>query len=183
MFNLYDFSMLNSQDTIHVSYKGPFTPQILSEIGGFINDQLDHDERTTRKLFKLFMEMALNTSFYSDERNTIGNDIDEQRVGAVVLSESADNFEISTGNIVRQSEIEELKTRCEYINELNREELRKYKIQQRQAPSDSFGGGNIGLITIALTSRNALVPVVKKLDDSFSFFRLTVTLNKITGYD
>jgi hypothetical protein len=165
-FDLHHFSKKLQADNLLVSYKGPFSPAILSEIADYIKDHLPVEVQTSRKMLKMFIEMAQNISYYSAEVNRIGMPKERERVGLVVIGELEDHFFMTTGNMLQNDYVRPVKERCNLINSLNREELRNH------------GGANIGLVVLALTSDNPLEPEVAPIDEKFSFFSLTVTIDK-----
>ncbi len=177
-FSLYEYRSKVDDQNILVSYKGPFTGQILKDIGEYISDNLQPNAKASKKLFKIFIELAQNISYYSAEANRIGNKITKYRVGSVVIGELDNHYFMTTGNRVSNKSVSILSEKCDYINSLQREDLRKYKREQRNMDESEFGGANIGLITVALTSDNPLDVEVEKVDDSNSFFSLTVYINK-----
>ena len=177
-FSLFDYRAKADQQNILVSYKGPFSGLILKDIGEYIAENLESNQQASKKLFKIFIELAQNISYYSAEKNRIGTKITKHRVGSVVIGELDTHYFMTTGNLVSNRSIEILSEKCDFINSLQREDLRKYKREQRNLDTSEFGGANIGLITVALTSNNPLEVMVSEVDESHSFFSLTVYINK-----
>ena len=60
---------------------------------------------------------------------------------------------------------------------MNREELRDYKRKEINKPYSSSGGGNIGLIQVALTSDNPLNYKLTEMDNNTAFFAVCVKIN------
>jgi hypothetical protein len=62
---------------------------------------------------------------------------------------------------------------------LSHDDLRKYKREAREAPQlEGSKGAGIGIIQAALTSDNPLEVDAIQVDDNFSFFSLTVKIDK-----
>lgn len=177
-FSLFEYRAKSDQQNVLVSYRGPFTGQILRDIGEYITDNLEPENQASKKLFKIFIELAQNISYYSAEANRIGNTITKHRVGSVVIGELDNHYFMTTGNKVSSKNVQLLSEKCDFINSLEREDLRKYKREQRNLDTSEFGGANIGLITVALTSANPLEIEIEDLEDGNSFFSLTVYINK-----
>ncbi len=165
-------------DGILLSYKGPVSSDVLADLGSKIDKSDLLDERYTRKVFKVFMEMALNISYYSSEYydEEIKKNLD--RVGSLLVQAHDYVIEVISGNLLKNDEVNELIEKCKYINSLSRRELRNYKISQRLTPSNNGFGGNIGLIVMVLTSSNPIAFDIEKVDESFSYLTLKVTLNR-----
>ncbi len=160
-----------------ISYKGPFDAQVLSVIAENIEYSLSSNPKVSRKIFKIFIELAQNISFYSYERQKT----DEGGMfgsGVLILREYKDYYSFSTGNMVANTIVLPLIQKCEAINILDREGLRQYKRKLRNMPSGVPGGGNIGLVQVALTSGYPLRYNVISVDDQKSFYIVNIRINK-----
>lgn len=164
-------------DSTIISYNGPFDAQVLSVIAENIEYSLSNNPRVSKKLFKIFIELAQNISYYSAERkkNDEGN---LYGVGILMLREFADHYSFSTGNLIEKKHILPVIQKCETINILDRQKLRQYKRKLRNMPSGVPGGGNIGLVQVALTADYPLEYSVVPVDDENSFYILNVRVNK-----
>ncbi len=175
-FNLYKYYISFNHD-VQLSYKGPIDEHILSVISKYIEVILRKNPIASRKIFKIFIELAQNISYYSAEKNILTND-KEIGSGTIVLGELDEFYTFTTGNMVRDKDIIPIIEKCEYINSLDRDALRKYKREQRKKPSGPKGGAHIGLIQVALTSANPLDVEITSIDDEFSFFSIAVKVLK-----
>ena len=174
-FNLFEYNDLFSKE-IQISYKGPFDKHVLSVIGNYIKTIIGKNIPISKKIFKIFIELAQNISFYSAEVSRIDRDTG---VGILVIRENEDKIFLHAGNSVESEDVFPILDKCEVINSLDREGLRKYKREQRNLPRGIKGGAHIGLIQVALTSANPLDIKVTPIDDEYSFFSVTVTVEKI----
>lgn len=175
-FNLIEYLRIFNKDVI-LSYKGPFDKDILAVLGHYINQLIAKNPRISKKVFSIFIELAQNISFYSAEVNILGDD-NQAGVGNFVIAEYEEHYMIITGNIVKNEDIIPVIDKCEVINSLDRDGLRKYKREQRNRPQGDHGTGNIGLIQVALTSDNPLDIKVTPIDDETSFFSLSVKIRR-----
>ncbi|MBN2757994.1 MAG: SiaB family protein kinase [Bacteroidales bacterium] len=174
--NILDYHSSFDQDT-RISYKGPIDEKILQAIGTYIEGVLNKNQKASKKVFKIFIELAQNISYYSAEKNTMKNN-KEIGVGMVIISEAEDTYNFMTGNLVKNDDIVSIIEKSEIINSLDREELREYKREQRKLPHSQKGGANIGLIQVALTSSHPLDIEVIPVDDDLSFFSIAVKIDK-----
>lgn len=171
IFELYD-----SEERTLLSYNGAFDGRVLSVIAGKIESTISNDPDIGRKVFKIFIELAQNIAYYSTER---GGSIEKATgKGILILREHKDYFSCSTGNMAKPVEVKELIQKCETINILEREELREYKRKLRSMPPSKKGGGNIGLVQVALIASNPLNYKVIPIDDENSFYIVNVKINK-----
>jgi len=174
-FDLYEFHRRFNHNIL-MSYKGPFDNHILASLGGYIKAIMRRNQRVSRKLFNIYIEAAQNISFYSAEKNSLSEE--NVGIGAMIIGETESQYFFVTGNAVRNDVVQQLLTKCELINSLDREALRQYKHEQRKLPAGDRGNAHIGLIQIALTSDNPLDIEITAIDDATSFFALTVKIEK-----
>ncbi|MEA2043648.1 MAG: SiaB family protein kinase [Bacteroidota bacterium] len=162
-------------DKIRVSYTGPFDGSILSVMAKNIEFSLSSNPSVNKRMFKIFLELAQNISFYSAEKNI---DNYNQGVGTLTIKEFENYFLFATGNIIEHKDAEIVIGRCEKINLLDRKELREYKREARKRAHSKIGGGNIGLIQVALTSRNKLQYKTIPLEDGESYYIIAAKIDK-----
>lgn len=173
-FNLFEYNDLFSKE-IQISYKGPFDKHVLSVIGNYIKIIIAKSSTVSKKIFKIFIELAQNIAFYSDEFSKLDKEVG---VGILVIRESDEKFFLHSGNKVKSEDVFPILDKCEVINSLDREGLRAYKREQRNLPRGIKGGAHIGLIQVALTSANPLDIKVTPINDEYSFFSVTVVVDK-----
>ena len=118
-----------------------------------------------------------NISYYSAEKQ-LNDDGNSFGAGILMLREFDDHYSFSTGNVVNKQQVLPVIQKCETINMLDREKLRQYKRKLRNMPSGTPGGGNIGLVQVALTADYPLEYEVIKVDEMNSFYILNVRVNK-----
>lgn len=161
-------------DSIRISYTGPFDAQVLSVMAKNIEFSLSDNPSVNKKMFKIFLELAQNISFYSQEKSHK----DEQGVGTLTIKEFEDHFLFATGNIIDHKDAEIVIERCQKINSLNRKELREFKRKARNYAQSKIGSGNIGLIQVALTSRNKLQYKTIPLERDESYYIVAAKIDK-----
>jgi len=164
-------------DRTIISYNGPFDAQVLSVIAENIEYSLSNNPRVSKKIFKIFIELAQNISYYSAEKQRT-DDGNFFGVGILILREFVDHYSFSTGNMIENKSVLPVLQKCETINILDREKLRQYKRKLRNMPSGVPGGGNIGLVQVALTADHPLEYDVIALENDKSFYILNVRVNK-----
>ncbi len=173
--DLFEFHNTFDQH-IQVSYKGPFDRNILADLGNYIKIIIGKNPKASKRLFKIFIELAQNIAYYSAERNNISGK--DAGVGTIVIGEFENYYAFMTGNVVSNEDIGHVIEKCKIINTLDRDGLRKYKRELHSQPQGTHGAGHIGLIQVAITSANPLEFKVSKISESDSFFALTVRIEK-----
>ena len=164
-------------DNIAISYTGIFDTEILSVLAKEIEGTLSPDDKINKKVFKIFIELAQNISMYSLERepNSEGTDMG---VGTMIIRDFNDYYEFSAGNRTTKDSIIPVMEKCDNINSMTRDKLREYRRLQRNMPAGIKGGGNIGLIQVALTASNPIEYALVKCEDGEYFYIVSVKINK-----
>ena len=166
---------------VHILYTGPFDSDILSVIARSIESSLTGDPIINKKLFKIFIELCQNISYYSDEQEEVLNDYGELKstgIGTIAIQEFDDYFTFATGNITALEKITPVLDKCKKINSLDREGLREFRREMRKLEPSSRGGGNIGLIQVALTAENSLEYALIPVQGNEYFYTIGVKINK-----
>ncbi len=175
-FDLFEYHYRSKHEVL-ISYKGPFDKEVLTVIGSYIKIILGKNPMASKRIFKIFMELAQNVSYYSTERNILEKHA-KSGIGTLAIIEQNDNYTFHTGNEITNNSIIEVIEKCEIINALDKNGLREYKRKQLRLPDGVFGGANIGLIQVALTSMHPIEFKAVPIDDKISFLGLTVRINK-----
>lgn len=158
------------------SYVGPIDDEILTLLAENLEATLWQNETLRRRFFKIFIELSQNIALYSIERSvTKGKENGE---GALIISDYGDHFVFSAGNVVNNSIKDKLSERAKTINSLDRLGLRSLKRQLRNV-GNKRGGGNIGLVQVALLSKNPVeVNFFPTLKENQSFYLISVKIEK-----
>ncbi len=164
-------------EEIRISYKGPVDGKIITFLGDYIDVINILSEKATKKLFKIFFELAENISNYSSDKIKLKNG-KEVGAGTIILKETVQNFTLVTGNPIRNEHLIPVLENSKNINELDHDELREYKRNVRRENLGEQDSPNIGLITVALTSGNPLDIEINPIDADTSYFSLAVKVDK-----
>ena len=175
-FNLVEY-YFRSKHNVIVSYKGPFDKNAMILMGNYIRGIISMNPLASKKVFKVFIELAENISQYSAEKNIIGDYLGAG-VGSLVIVEFPDYLQIVTGNLIDNENIGPVIDKCELINTLDKEGLRKLKREQLKHNDSTRRGADIGLIQLAITSDNPLDIEIHPIDNKCSFFTIRVKINK-----
>ncbi len=160
-----------------LSYKGPFYIELISVFGTNIRNFNDSYSNARKKLFKIFIELSQNVSNYSENFHMVNN-VQRIGVGELFLKELDTAYTFTTKNQVKKKDADILAERCEIVNASNQLKLRELKREQRlNSPGEKFGA-RIGLIQAVMLSKNSLEYKVENINDDFSFFELTVKIDK-----
>ena len=169
-------SDLHDQNII-ISYRGAFDSSVLSVLAQNLENSIPSDIKASKKVFRIFIELAQNISFYSTEKLRLGES-DQTGVGILIVKEYHDHFMFATGNMAKKDVVPHLLEHSKKINTLDRESLREYKRQRRGMPHSEKGGANIGLIQVALMSENPIMLQAQPFDDENTFLMIGARVDK-----
>lgn len=164
-------------NNIVMSYNGPFDGQILSMFGQNIQHSISADKKLNKTIFKVFIELAQNISYYSavTEETKKG---EKAGVGTFIIQSFENHYVFILGNPIDAKHKNILSEKCSTINSYDRDGLRSYKRELRNLPQGERGTGNIGLVQAALLSRNPLDVTFIEMDNNQSFYIIAVKINK-----
>jgi hypothetical protein len=137
----------------------------------------------SQAVFSVFVEQMNNIMMYSadKERKTSLEGIPlEVSKGIFILGVYDAKYFIQCGNTVTHYNAEVLKKRIDYLNTLNKKELRLYHKQQMYAENDNpeSKGAGIGLIEIA---RRASAPIDYEFEpysNDLQYFTMYITVQQ-----
>jgi len=102
----------------------------------------------------------------------------EAGIGTMTIQEMDKHFVFATGNMTDPESIKPVIEKCKTINKLDRKELRTLKREYRKFPPSSKGGGNIGLIQVALTAESKLDYQLIPVKEDLAFYVVAVSIPK-----
>ena len=128
-----------------------------------------------KRIYYIMVEGLQNITHHQDE---IANDRNfEKYPGIFAIQKSGEKYYITTGNIIANDKVDDLKSRLDVINSLDKEELKKYhrEILTGGTISDK-GGAGLGLIEMSRKSGSKLHYKFEWLDDEYTYFYLQTQL-------
>jgi len=158
-------------NTMEYTYRGSFTTKITDTILSLTESNLQHEnveKKIKKRVFFIIVEGLQNVT-----RHQSAGESDELAgyPGLFVVQYKTDGYYITTGNLIRTSGEEKIKKLIDKINNLNKDELKKYSLEKLdEGEFSEKGGAGLGLIEIARKSGNKLVYSFDKINDEFSFF-------------
>ena len=162
-----------------MSYHGPMNIELISFMANFLKDMVVADRKVIKRLFKVFIELTQNVSYYSAQVRECLNKSEARRgVGWFYINENSETFTIATGNLIANQHAPVLQKNCVEINKLSEEELRDLKRRTRMESDIRDIGAHIGLIHTGLISGNKLNAKITPVDDEHSFFTIEILIKK-----
>lgn len=177
------YTMLRDNN-INIIYSGPIWPEGIEGIGATLRKRLEFDKlplSASQSVFSVFVEQMNNVLMYSADKELVESDgkaVSAKR-GLFVLGSKGRSYFLQSGNLIKSENAELIKNRIEYLNTLDKSELRKYYREQLKGENDnpeSLGAG-LGLIEIARRAASKIEYSFTPLEDGSSFFSMFVTIS------
>ncbi|MBN2482335.1 MAG: SiaB family protein kinase [Bacteroidales bacterium] len=165
------------QDNALILFQGPVTVNLISYMGNYIQSFLDHKAKFLQQVFRIFVELTQNVSYYSADTQKSRNVIDCGK-GWFSLQDLTGYYKLTTGNLIKSDDGPKLTVYCNEINSLPHEELRKLKREVQSKALMQDVSARVGMIQISLASQNKLDFRIEEVNKTHSFFILSAYLNK-----
>ncbi len=168
------------QNNIMLSFKGDITSDLLSSILQIMEakmENLEEEPKVKKKVYNVLVECLQNLYHHMDE--LAPNQEDKVRSAIFMIGKIDGQYNIITGNYIKNENISNLKKILEDINELNKEELKEYyKEVLNNGEMSAKGGGGLGMIDIARKTGGKLNFYFTPIDDKYSFFSLNINISQ-----
>jgi hypothetical protein len=164
-------------ENLHYIYRGNFsknfTKNVIALAENNFKDQKTPDD-LKRKVYHVMVEGVQNIS----RHQAATTDSDELAFGFFTIKRETGNYCLTTGNLVENSHIENLRERINKVNNLSKEELKAYhKEVLRGSRISERGGAGLGLIDIARRAGAKLNYQFKTFSPSLSFYYLQTDIS------
>ncbi len=92
-----------------------------------------------------------------------------------MIAKNEDNYQIMTGNYLETKNVEDLKSKLDLVNSMDKAELKAYyKEVLSNGTRSEKGTAGLGMIDIARKSGKKLDYNFDKIDEEYSFFSLNI---------
>jgi hypothetical protein len=171
--------MLNEHqqnETVLVSHYGELSQSVISNLEGNVEEKitsLDIAKGPIKKIFFISVETLQNMLLHG-QKNKEG-----EQHNFFILVKNGANLKVISSNLVANTSIPALEKQINTINSFDDEKaLKAYYLEhlENNTISDK-GGAGLGFITIGMKSGNKLKVDFKKINEEFSLFTLTSSVN------
>jgi len=182
MFDMMDYHKKLRESRITLVYSGPLWAEGIAGVAGTLKKRLEYDNlplETSQEVFSVFVEQMNNMLMYSAEKaQYLADEMhSEAPKGTFVLGIKGDHYYIQTGNVMANHTVDLLKEKIDYINTLDRKELRKYYKEKRlENDNPESKGAGLGIIEIARRASGKLEYTFVPYEEGYTFFTLFVTI-------
>ena len=181
MKDIYDFYNRMERNNILLSFKGDITAELLTSILQIMESKLDtlqEEPKVKKKVYNVLVECLQNLYHHMDEQQLLDNNA-QTRAAIFMIGKVDGQYNIITGNYIKNANIEGLQKKLDHINTLTKEELKVYYKQVLDnGMMSEKGGGGLGMIDIARKTGQKLNYNFLNVDQSFSFFTLNIKISQ-----
>jgi hypothetical protein len=168
---------VENQEKSLMIYKGAFTVNLISILGNQIRLLPEIDFRIVQKIFRIFMELTQNVSYYSAEVVNVKSGV-SCGSGWVSVQDYDDYMKVTTGNRILPEHAAKLVQYCNEINSFDNEQLRKLKRDIRSQALERDTGAQIGLIQTSIISGNKLDLYITSQKEKDDYFIISASTSK-----
>jgi len=177
---VYEFYVKMKKSKINLAYEGEITHQITKAFTTLTENNMSRESDPSsvqKKVFHVMVECLQNISKHAEIDTTVS----QEGRGIFMVSKAEDEYNITTGNVIKTPNVAGLRKMLENINNLDSEGLKKlYKQQMREGRLSEKGGAGLGFIDIARKTGQKLIYSFLEIDHEKSFFVLTSTISRIS---
>ena len=154
---------------IRISYTGEFNPELTSVLLGMSKGR-EKMGAVQIKVYNIMIESLENIVRHASKS------VESPYPAIFILAQDESFHYVCTGNKIHKDDISSLKEKIDKVNSLTREELRAWYndiLVNGETPNDSRGAG-LGIIDMALKSRDKLHYDFTPINESSAFFVLKI---------
>ncbi len=178
---VYDFYVKMKKNKINLAYEGEITHQITKAFTSLTENNMakeDDYNSVQKKVFHVMVECLQNISKHAENRHSVVTSKDGR--GIFMVSKGETEYNVTTGNVIKNDKIPILKKMLDNINSLDKDGLNAlYKQQMREGRLSEKGGAGLGFIDIARKTGEKLIFSFLSIDEHRSFFVLTSTISRL----
>lgn len=169
-------NLFSKDQTVLLSHQGELSKEEISKLENDVESlvsSLNIAKGPLKKIFFISVETLQNMLIHG-HKNQAGN-----QANFFILSSNGGHMHITSANLVANTTIPFLEKQIAVINSFDDEKaLKAYYLEhlENNQLSDK-GGAGLGFITIGMKSGNKLKIEFKKINDTYSMFLLTSTVN------
>ena len=181
-FDLLRFNKTLAEHHITVVFSGPIWAEGIDGMAEMLQSRLDLEDlplSASQSIFSVFIEQMNNMMMYSAAKE--GSSHPEKKhisQGTLVFGAHEKTFFLQSGNVIRNSSVEILKRKIDYLNTLDKKELRQFYKKRIKAENDNpeSRGAGIGFIEIARRASSRIEYEFTPYDDDLTYFTMHVTI-------
>ena len=172
------YSLMSDQQIL-LAYLGDVTPDLINAIlKGVKNENSTFKEeelRTRKKVYNIIVESLENITRHSDVEEK------EQHLSLFLLGKKDDHYFVVSGNYIYNNQVENLKKMIDYVNSLDKQDIKTvYRNILAEGKFSLKGGAGLGIIDMAIKSGNKMAYTFIPVEDNISFYILKTQVSTLS---
>ncbi len=168
------------QSNIEFIFSGTFSQGLIEELGSALKQRLKLQQAAKSKIssaFFTFVEQTQNIKQYEVSKENTEDFLSIAGSGVIAISRTDSGYCINSGNTILNKDVSGLKEKLDKIISMDDMELTNYfrEVSRREIDMNS-GRGGLGLIQIARKATERIEYNFEKIDDTYYYYTLTVTI-------
>ncbi len=177
-FDINEYYARFEKGNVILSYKGSITSELINEVLETVEEKLveiDEAGKTRKKVYNVLVESLQNLYHHIEAKHEGVEEKLDPKFGVLVVVKEKDDYNVITGNFIKNNKIQFLKEKIDKINSMSKEELKDmYKFILNHQKISAKGGGGLGLVDIARKTGKNILYEFYPYNDMYSFFNLTI---------
>lgn len=169
---VYQLFKAVQSDNLNYIYRGYFDHVITESILSLAETNIvDKEEKSSvkKRVYHIMVESLQNIT----RHQSVSKAKKIENAGVFFIQKKDYRYFVTTGNLIKNNLINDLRSKLDMVNSLSHEELKKYyKEKLIHGELSEKGGAGLGLIDMARKSGNKLLYDFKQIDGIFSYFYL-----------
>ncbi|HDR68152.1 MAG TPA: hypothetical protein ENN61_03785 [Bacteroidaceae bacterium] len=179
---IHDYYRTLGFHEILVLYEGHVTHRVMKALTTLVDEQLElsnESELIRRRVYHVMVESLQNISRHAEPLHEHEEAFSCHGRGLLLLDKQDQCYNITTGNIIDNYQIDELSEFLAKLNHMDIDALDDmYKHQLREGLLSPKGGAGLGFIDIRRKTRNPIEYHFPRVNDRTSFFIFTSKISK-----
>jgi hypothetical protein len=162
-----------------ISFNGLFSHSVIEQLGEAVKKHLQSDEAPKDRIkdvFSVFVEQAQNLKNYTTREDIDLPEDKSTRSGTLIIARNEDNYIVSSGNVVRNGDVQLLRDHLDPLISADKDSLKKMYKKRLREPLNENEGAGLGFISMARKATQPLHYSIQRYDATNSFFTIEVII-------
>lgn len=176
----YEFHETMKANQLILAYEGEVTQQLTKAFSSLAESNLEKEEENygvRKKVFHIMVECLQNVAKHTDDILSGGPSNPGQ--GIFLVGKGEDVYHVTTGNVIANDKIDEVRGMIEKVNGMTPEEVKSYfKQTLREAKLSDKSGAGLGFIDMVKKTGSKIEYHFEPLNDMTSFFLYQINIKR-----
>lgn len=184
ILDMVEYYRMVKDKGLNIIYSGPIWADGVEGLGQTLRKRMEFDAvplSSSQAVFSVFIEQMNNMLMYSTDQQPFHRpDGSEFGVasGVFILGSKGKQYFLQCGNLMAKEHVPAMQERIDFLNTLDKTELRKFYKEQIKTdnPNSESKGAGLGLIEIARRASSKIEYTFEPMDNGQTFFSMFITI-------